>query len=81
MTPFDIAQYTADFFKLDKSLIKAADSNTFKQPAARPLKTGFIITKAKRELGINLIVLQKDYGCWNHSSTGNCAINEVSIYK
>lgn len=51
MTPFDIAQYTADFFKLDKSLIKAADSSTFKQPAARPLKTGFIITKAKRELG------------------------------
>ncbi len=51
MTPFDIAQYTADLFKLDKSLIKAADSSTFKQPAARPLKTGFIITKAKRELG------------------------------
>lgn len=51
MTPFDIAQHTADFFKLDKSLIKAADSGTFKQPAARPRKTGFIITKAKTELG------------------------------
>lgn len=51
MTPFDIAQHTADFFKLDKSLIKAADSGTFKQPAARPPKTGFIITKAKTELG------------------------------
>jgi len=51
MTPFDIAQHTADFFKLDKSLIKAADSSTFKQPAARPPKTGFIITKAKTELG------------------------------
>jgi dTDP-4-dehydrorhamnose reductase len=51
MTPFDIAQETAAFFKLDKSLIKPADSSTFKQPAARPPKTGFIITKAKKELG------------------------------
>lgn len=51
MTPYDIAQETADFFKLDKSLIKAADSSTFKQPAARPPKTGFIIAKAKKELG------------------------------
>ncbi|MEQ1586473.1 MAG: NAD(P)-dependent oxidoreductase [Cyclobacteriaceae bacterium] len=51
MTPFDIANQTAEFFKLDKSLIKPADSSTFKQPAMRPPKTGFIITKAKHELG------------------------------
>jgi dTDP-4-dehydrorhamnose reductase len=51
MTPYDIAIQTADFFKLDKSLILATDSSKFRQPAARPLKTGFIITKAKRELG------------------------------
>lgn len=51
MTPFDIANQTAEFFKLDKSLIKPADSSTFRQPAMRPPKTGFIITKAKRELG------------------------------
>jgi len=51
MTPYDIAQQTADFFKLNKALIQATDSGTFKQPAVRPLKTGFIITKAKRELG------------------------------
>lgn len=51
MTPFDIANQTAEFFKLDKSLIKPADSSTFKQPAMRPPKTGFIITKAKKELG------------------------------
>lgn len=53
MTPFDIANQTAEFFKLDKSLIKPADSSTFRQPAMRPPKTGFIITKAKRELGYN----------------------------
>ena len=51
MTPYDIAMETADFFDLDKSLIKQTDSSKFKQPAARPLKTGFIIEKAKRELG------------------------------
>lgn len=50
MTPFDIANQTAEFFKLDKSLIKPADSNSFKQPAMRPPKTGFIITKAKQAL-------------------------------
>ncbi len=51
MTPYDIAIQTADFFKLNKSFIHATDSSKFKQPAARPLKTGFIVTKAKRELG------------------------------
>lgn len=51
MTPFDIAIKTADFFKLDSSLIHPTDSTKFRQPAARPLKTGFDITKAKNELG------------------------------
>jgi len=51
MSPFDIANQTAEFFELDKSLIKPADSSTFRQPAMRPPKTGFIITKAKKELG------------------------------
>ena len=51
MTPYDIAIETADFFGLDKSLINKTDSSKFKQTAARPLKTGFIIEKAKRELG------------------------------
>ncbi len=51
MTPYDIAMETADYFGLDKNLIKATDSSTFKQPAARPLKTGFNIQKAERVLG------------------------------
>lgn len=51
MSPYDIATQTAEFFKLDKSLITATDSTQFKQPARRPLKTGFIIDKAKKELG------------------------------
>ena len=51
LTPYDIAIATADFFKLDKSLIKATDSSKFRQPAKRPAKTGFIIDKAIRDLG------------------------------
>ncbi len=51
MTPYDIAIATANYFKLDSSLIKETDSSKFKQPARRPPKTGFIIEKAKRELG------------------------------
>lgn len=51
MTPYEIAIKTADFFGMDKSLIKQTDSTQFKQPAARPPKTGFIIDKAKKELG------------------------------
>lgn len=51
LTPYDIAIRTADFFKLDKSLIKPTDSSRFTQPAKRPPKTGFIIDKAKSVLG------------------------------
>lgn len=51
MSPYDIALKTADFFKLDKLLIRATDSTQFKQPARRPLTTGFIIDKARKELG------------------------------
>jgi len=51
MTPYDIALATADFFKLDKSLIQQTDSTQFTQPAKRPPRTGFIIDKATRDLG------------------------------
>ena len=51
MSPYDIAIKTAEFFELDKSLIKATDSTKFRQPAKRPPKTGFIIDKARKELG------------------------------
>lgn len=50
-TPYDMALLVADYFNLDKSLIDKADGNTFTQPAKRPPRTGFIITKAERDLG------------------------------
>lgn len=49
MTPYELALKTADFFELDKSLISPVTD--FVQPAKRPMRTGFIIEKAKRELG------------------------------
>lgn len=51
ISPYDIAMHTADFFKLDKSLIKKTDSTQFTQPARRPLTTGFNIDKARKDLG------------------------------
>lgn len=51
MTPYEIALATARFFELNENLIEPADSSTFTQPAKRPPKTGFIIDKAKKDLG------------------------------
>lgn len=51
LSPYDMAMYTANYFQLDKSLITKTDSTQFTQPARRPPKTGFIIEKAKQELG------------------------------
>ena len=51
LSVYDIAIRTAEFFKLDKSLIKETDSTKFTQPARRPPRTGFVIDKARKELG------------------------------
>lgn len=51
LTPYDMAIQTAEYFGLDKNLITKSDSTLFTQPARRPPRTGFIIDKAKKELG------------------------------
>ncbi|MDF9796226.1 dTDP-4-dehydrorhamnose reductase [Catalinimonas alkaloidigena] len=50
-TPYELSLLVAEHFNLDKSLISRTDSGEFTQPAKRPPKTGFIIEKAKNELG------------------------------
>ena len=50
MNILDIALITADFFGLDTQYIKPVSSATLNQPAKRPPVTGFIITKAEKEL-------------------------------
>ncbi|WP_375585448.1 SDR family oxidoreductase [Cyclobacterium xiamenense] len=51
LTPYDMAMMTARFFGLNSKGIKKTDSRHFGQVAARPLRTGLIITKAKETLG------------------------------
>jgi dTDP-4-dehydrorhamnose reductase len=51
MTPYEMAVETARFLKLNESLIQSSLSPEIKQPAMRPPKTGFDVSKAKKVLG------------------------------
>ena len=51
LTPYQMAIKTADHFGLNKSLIKKVTAAEFSQPAKRPPKTGFVIERARKELG------------------------------
>ncbi len=51
LSPYLMALQTADFFQLDKTNIEKVDAATFSQPGRRPLKTGLVIDKARKELG------------------------------
>lgn len=51
MSILELAQKVADYYKLDKSLIRPSKSADINQPAKRPPVTGFIIDKAVNELG------------------------------
>jgi len=49
----ELVNIVADFYKLDKSLINPISTASLNQPAKRPLITGFIIEKARKDLGYN----------------------------
>lgn len=51
MSILDLVNEVADFYGLDKSLITPVKSDTLKQPAKRPAKTGFVLDKAMEDLG------------------------------
>jgi len=51
LTPYEMAMMAADFFALDKSLISPTDASSFTQPARRPPRTGFDLTKSRNVLG------------------------------
>jgi dTDP-4-dehydrorhamnose reductase len=59
LTPYEMACKTADHLGLDKSIIKKVTAADFSQPAKRPAKTGFIIEKAKNELGFLPITFEE----------------------
>lgn len=51
LTPYQMALKTAEYFGFDRKLIKRVTAADFNQPAKRPSKTGFVIEKARKELG------------------------------
>lgn len=51
LTPYEMACRAADYLGLDRSLLKNVTEKDMEEPARRPLKTGFIIDKARRVLG------------------------------
>ncbi len=50
MSILELVYRVADFWKLDKSIVKPIKSDTLNQAAKRPPRTGFILDKAYREL-------------------------------
>ncbi len=58
-TPYQLAIMIAQFMNKDTALITPVTAATFKEPAKRPLKTGFIITKAVKELGYVPVKLEE----------------------
>ncbi|MBX7182508.1 MAG: SDR family oxidoreductase [Bacteroidia bacterium] len=50
MSIIELVYRVADFYGLDKSLVKPVSSSTLNQPAKRPPRTGFILDKAYRDL-------------------------------
>ena len=51
LTPYAMARRVAAYFGLAADLITRVTADTFEQPARRPARTGFVIDKARRELG------------------------------
>lgn len=51
MSIYELVERVARFFGLSVSGLKKSDSGSLNQPAKRPPVTGFIIDKARRELG------------------------------
>ena len=59
LTPYQMAVAVAKHLNLDASLIEKVAEKDFNQPAKRPLKTGFDISKAKRELNFQPISFEE----------------------
>ena len=59
LTPYQMAIKTAEYLDLDSSVLKKATASNFSQPAKRPLKTGFNIDKARKELGFKPVSFEE----------------------
>ena len=50
MSVLEMARRIAKYFNLNEGLIESTTTAVLAQPAARPLRSGFVIDKAKRDL-------------------------------
>lgn len=61
MNRFEFTKEIADYFDLDFSLVKPITTESLKQPAKRPLKSGLITIKAESEFGYKATELKKTF--------------------
>ncbi len=61
LSRFDFALRIADFFNLDKSLIKPIKTRELNQAAPRPLQSGLITLKAQSEIGFKATPLENSF--------------------
>jgi len=59
MSVFEIVKRVARYFGLSTESLVRTDSSTLNQPAKRPPKTGFDLTKSRNELGYNPKTLEE----------------------
>jgi dTDP-4-dehydrorhamnose reductase len=69
MSIADLVRKVADYWKLDQSYINEISSASLNQTAKRPVKTGFVLDKAIKDLGYNphsfeegLLILEQQMG-------------------
>jgi dTDP-4-dehydrorhamnose reductase len=67
LSRFDFSIWIAEFFSLNKKLIKPITTSELNQPAKRPLKSGLLTLKAETELGYkphsiqeSLVIMKKE---------------------
>ncbi len=56
---YSIVERVANFYKLSTESLTKTDSSTLNQPAKRPPRTGFDLTKSRNELGYNPKTLEE----------------------
>lgn len=61
LTMYELVKRAAAFWQLDVDLIEPVPSSYFKQTAIRPVRTGFYLDKARRELHYNPHTLEEGF--------------------
>ena len=65
MSVFEIVERIANHFKYPITTLKKISSKTLSQPAKRPPKTGFDLSKAQKDLGYNPKTLEESLDLLN----------------